>query len=695
MTRTVLAALPEAIALVLLAALPAFVNLASEQMFEEEKSLLLRAGAVLAIPGVVLAWRSHRDWFHRNIVVLSLVVFTAMLVVASLAGIEPRDAFLGAHLRRHGSVTAIALAVMFVAMCAGGGTRAAQERLLGAAVFGSIWPSLYLLLQRAGFDPVQWVEPTAGFMAGSTFGNHVLLGGYLAAVAPLTAVHAWRSRSMIAAAALPLQLAALAASGSRGAWLAMAAGALVFALVVARDRLPAHTNRVAVRTLAIVVVLLIVVPSLRPAALTRQLDPAVGSARVRVLIWNGVIDLVRESGGRLWIGHGPESLSILFPKYYVPEMGRLEGIDAMPDRAHNDTLDTLVGAGVVGVVLQLAFFVATIAGALRIGDYRVRAGLLAAAVAHLVEIQFGIATVTSRMVFLCVAAMAARGNVQDPARNRKQTTTTAWLLLAAVTGAVSPLISLLPSQVFATATSGAESDLLASLWRLSWATPLLYGACFGIALLVSRSIPPDPRAIAAPWLRIGGVAAGALAVIPLSITPSRADIMSQAAADLEYRQHWAEAAIAYREAGRLQPRETHYLAGLGRALIQDSVQLKAPARAEGLQAAGDALARAVALAPWDTIHARHLASLLRVEAWNAGDNEALRAGKLAQADRLYAEAVERSPGLTSLWIEWARVDIDRRQFAEAIDKLNQALALDDTRVEARELRDEVERLATP
>jgi tetratricopeptide (TPR) repeat protein len=686
-----LEALPEAIALVLLAALPAFVNLASERMFEEEKSLLLRAAAVLAIPGVWIAWRAHGARLQRRLVVVTFTAFVAMLVLASLIAVDPRESFLGAHLRRHGAVTMIALGVIFAAMCVSTGSRAGRERLLGAAAIGGVWPSLYLLLQRGGFDPVEWVAPTAGFVAGSTFGNHVFLGGYLAAVVPLTTIYAWQSQSTVGWLALPLQLAAVIASGSRGAVLALGAGLVVFAVVVASANLSRQSLGRVVKMLAFVAALLIAVPSLRPAVVTRQLDPAVGSARVRVLIWKGVIALMGESGAHRWTGYGPEGLHDLFPKYYSPEMGRLEGIDAMPDRAHNETLDTLVSAGVIGVISELGFFIATIVFALRVAHYRLRAGLAAAAVAHIVEIQFGIATVTSRLVFLCVAALVVGAETPEPGKVKAQRASGKWLFVAAVAGAFSPVISTLPSRVAAAATAGSESDLLNSLWRLSLATPILYGLLLVIALLLSRTIPRDPRANASPWLRACGFAAATAAAVPLSITPSRADIISQAAVDLEFREHWAEAGIAYREASRLQPRATHYLAGLGRSLIQEAVQLQPPARDERLRTAGDVLERARSLEPADTIHARHLASLRRVQAWSAGDDEAAKAARLAQADRLYADATERSPGLTSLWIEWARVDVDRRRFPEAIDKLTRALALDDARTEARELRDEVRR----
>ena len=53
-------------------------------------------------------------------------------------------------------------------------------------------------------------------------------------------------------------------------------------------------------------------------------------------------------------------------------------------------------------------------GALRVSDLRMRAGLTAAAVAHLVEIQFGITGVVSRLTFFCLAAIVTGAGDPEP-----------------------------------------------------------------------------------------------------------------------------------------------------------------------------------------------------------------------------------------------------------------------------------------
>lgn len=682
-----LQALPEAIALTLVAALPAFLNLLSERVFEEEKSLLLRAGAVMALPGVWVAWRREpRLWRHP--VGLCVAALTAMLLVAALAGVDPREALLGAHARSHGAVTALALAVLFAAMCLGTRTPAGRTRLLVAVLLGSVWPCLYLFVQRAGLDRVDWVGPAAVFMSGSTFGNRVMLGGYLAAVVPLTAAYAWRSRSVVALAVLLLEIAALAGAGSRGAILGFGSGLLAAAAVLSWSRLPRRTFVAACAAAGIIAGAAAFMP---PEVLRRQLDPAVGSARVRVLIWSGTADLMKDNPVRLAIGHGPDSLRGLFAPYYTPELGRLEGYDAMPDRAHNDTLDTLVSAGVPGVLLQLALFASVLIAALRVGDEPLRAALVAAAVGHIVEIQFGIPTVTSRLTFLAIGALAVGETMTLPERSPRQGAI-GLLVPAAGLGALSPLISRLPSRIGETAASGTVADLIASLSQQTLATPLLYAALLGAALLIARSLATGARSSGATWPLALGLVGGALAVVPLSVTPSRADIISQAAADLERGQKWYEASIAYGEARRLQPNEPHYLAGFGRVVIRDAVALPPAERDARLRSAGEAFERARALAPLDPIRTRHLASFLRVQAWSAGEDQARRMEPLARADRLYAEATARTPGVTPLWIEWARVDLDRGRTGDARQKLDRALALDDTLVESWLLRGDVHRL---
>jgi tetratricopeptide (TPR) repeat protein len=116
----------------------------------------------------------------------------------------------------------------------------------------------------------------------------------------------------------------------------------------------------------------------------RMLDPSnttgrEKSGRVRVLIWEGVIDLISPHSpltypdGRAdpfnWLrpvlGYGPESMYVAYNRFYPPELATVEARNASPDRSHNETFDTLVITGLVGLVAWQALYLTVIHFAFR------------------------------------------------------------------------------------------------------------------------------------------------------------------------------------------------------------------------------------------------------------------------------------------------------------------------------------------
>jgi O-antigen ligase len=661
-----LEALPFAVALTLLAALPSYFNLATDQVFEEEKSLLLRAGALMALPALITLWGRRRELV--NPIVLLFAGLLAALTVATVFAIVPHDALMGAHVRRHGLMLWAALAVLFAAMLPAVRSTASRDLAIRALVIGAVWPSIYLLLQRAGLDPIQWIAPSEGFKPGGTFGNHVLLGGYLALVIPLTAFEAWRSHRAWAVA-LVIEIAALVATASRGAALALAAALAVTALVWLWHFV---SRRAAMSTMtagAIALSLLVAVPALRPGVVARQLDPESGSARVRILIWRDTIDIVRHAGSRALFGHGPESLAAAFPTNYSPEIGYWEQIDAMPDRAHNETLDMLVWSGVIGAVLELLLFVAVFAGALRVDDVALRCALASAIVAHVIEIQFGIASVTTRLCFLAVAALvvASSNAVQEKPALRSSNW---WLIAAAVAGAASPWLSIVPSFINNPVTSGGEQQFIAYLRSQSAAVPLLYGAFLILALGIAHSRRRDSRSDGV-WWRTAMLAAGVWAAVVLCIAPSRADALTAAGRSYEQEQRWPEAAVAYGAASRAEPRVGEYQSNLGRASVQWALGSDQSMRDRLLEQGRAAFQQAVDLNGLDLEAQRRLAAYPRIRASLTQGAE--RQEWLQRADRAYSAVSAMAPTSPAVWVEWAWVDVDRGHIDEARRKLDRAL----------------------
>ena len=108
----------------------------------------------------------------------------------------------------------------------------------------------------------------------------------------------------------------------------------------------------------------------------RMLDPSQTggrekSNRVRVLIWEGVIDLISPHEAltfaddssdkfnllRPLIGYGPESMYVAYNRFYPPELATVEARNASPDRSHNETFDALVITGLAGFLIWQALYV--------------------------------------------------------------------------------------------------------------------------------------------------------------------------------------------------------------------------------------------------------------------------------------------------------------------------------------------------
>ena len=110
------------------------------------------------------------------------------------------------------------------------------------------------------------------------------------------------------------------------------------------------------------------VPSLQRLTTITELQS--GTGKVRGLIWQGTVDLIlphdpvsfpdgsvdRLNLIRPLVGYGPESMYVAYNAFYPPELGHYESRTASPDRSHNETLDSIVITGVLGLAAYLFTF---------------------------------------------------------------------------------------------------------------------------------------------------------------------------------------------------------------------------------------------------------------------------------------------------------------------------------------------------
>lgn len=399
------------------------------------------------------AARPRRSWLFYAPVILA-ALYAVVYVASTLTSVQPHFSLMGSYQRGQGTLFALSLIVIALLVATHLRTRDQVARLLGAVALGSLPITLYALMQRFKLDPLPWGGDATSRVT-SSMGNSIFLGGYLVMAIPLTlaglmalipaAWNALRSGEApsngvrflqvagyigLLLCGLPiliLQVLALALIASRGSFLALLATAVPTILLLIAVPLRktswrwipiGPTGLWTLGALAALIVVSFVPVSFATGPLSLTTDPAQApTGIVRQLIWEGSRKLIytrpapggqpdRWASLRPLLGYGPETMYLTYNQVYQPELGRYESRNASPDRAHNQLLDIGVNLGWAGTIafllLLAAFFasamanVATARGAV---EALVAIGVFGAGLAHFVEAQFSIPTVSTQLLF--------------------------------------------------------------------------------------------------------------------------------------------------------------------------------------------------------------------------------------------------------------------------------------------------------
>ncbi|MBI3964676.1 MAG: O-antigen ligase family protein, partial [Chloroflexi bacterium] len=358
------------------------------------------------------------------------------------------------------------------------------------------WRAVYLATGLVVLQLGILIQFTRASAPGSTvfWGVLQILGVFLLLALLSTELPRGRTLAALAAfgygAALALQGSALILSQSRGPTLGILAsfGVLLLVAVLIWGSRLVRFSALGVGFAGALVVVLLNIPGgpLEPlrqmpyvAPFARLSESGTGTGRVRLLIWNGSLELAKEHPTvpvvsdpfnwlRSLVGYGPETYHFVYHQVFQPELLAIENRTSAPDRAHNMFFDTLVVTGVLGLLTSLLIFHLFIALALEnLGFIPARSrrwyriffaatglvgligylawllirglptgtrqvapaaslGLLGAVVAHFVESQFGIGIVaTLTYVWLaCGAVVAVRLQALQPVAERVETVET-------------------------------------------------------------------------------------------------------------------------------------------------------------------------------------------------------------------------------------------------------------------------------
>lgn len=405
----------EAAWLVAVSIIPLFFNIYSSRIFEPDKIAILRSLAILTLAAWVvklideggIKWKSgnNNQSLFRYIISYPLVApVLGLIIVYTLSTIFSVTRYIslfGSYQRLQGTYTTFSYLIIFFSVIANLRKHEQVNRLITTVIFTSLPISLYGFLQHYKIDPIPW-GGNVSIRIASSMGNSIFVAAYMIMIFPLTIGRLAESfkailtdsdtsssglqtskqiiRATIYFIIAALQVIAIYWSGSRGPVLGLAGGYFMLLLLsIFRKERWLSFVAAGIAVVGVIIIGIFIITSGSFAALRKS--PAIGrfgnllnaesnSALVRQYIWEGAVKLtgiheplVFPNGStdklnfiRPLIGYGPESMYVAYNQFYQPELGQVEKRNASPDRSHNETWDSIVITGFIGLLVYLSVF---------------------------------------------------------------------------------------------------------------------------------------------------------------------------------------------------------------------------------------------------------------------------------------------------------------------------------------------------
>jgi tetratricopeptide (TPR) repeat protein len=415
---------------------PLFFNTFSNRVFEPDKLHLLRSialamavawGIQLLDTGLNLQKGGPGVWarLRATPLVLPTLLLVGSYLLSTALSVVPRISFFGSYVRMQGTLSFLSYVLIFAAVLTHLRSRAQVDRILHAIILVSLPISIYGIMQQAGLDPLPWGGDVRDRVAAN-MGNSIFVAAYLIMAVFLTLERLLDSLAALFSAEqgsvadalragaylfiLVVQFIAIVYTQSRGPWLGLAAGLYMFSmlgllllarLAAGRSRVPAilgwlgrnvraaWLGLIGLTLAGVVFLVLLNVPQGPLKGLCEKryvgrvctlFSTTSGTNAVRVLIWEGVVDMMLKPHSpiqtpdgqpdrlnviRPLVGYGPESMWVAYNRFYPPDLAHYESRNASPDRSHNETFDALVRGGFLQFGIQIFLYCSLFYYALR------------------------------------------------------------------------------------------------------------------------------------------------------------------------------------------------------------------------------------------------------------------------------------------------------------------------------------------
>jgi O-antigen ligase len=328
------------------------------------KSIFFFAVVILALPWYLLLVKRVPELRpSTSLISYGLFVYVCIMIAATIFSLDPDRSFWGYPERMTGLWPLTHYLALFFFLLSLFRTSRQWQTLLKFSILVSAAVSLAALVQRTapGLLPLEWAE-----RPGSLLGNPAFLSGYLLfniflAILFLIQSSHWRERTLWITI-LSLQIAAFVFAETRGAFIGLYLGLLLFCLlhVLFQER---RNVRLRYSLGVTLFVLLPVAVWLLSAHIEVEGVPVLSrfsnlelhgsTIEMRLIAWDIAWQAFKE---KPVLGWGPETYAYVFNTYYDPRILDLSPHETWFDRAHNAPLEQLSSTGTLGGLAYLLFY---------------------------------------------------------------------------------------------------------------------------------------------------------------------------------------------------------------------------------------------------------------------------------------------------------------------------------------------------
>lgn len=314
--------------------------------------------------GLIYFRKKYR--FDNSPIILSVLIFTLIVGLADLLGVNPHNSFWSNYERMEGYITILHLALFFLLIKSIFTTRRDWVNFFGIFVIVSIIISLFTIIEP------QVVEQAANYMheygsrQASTIGNPPFLAAYLLLSVFLSLILIQLTRhsfvKLICVISIIINTVVMYQTAARGAIIAAVVGVIIYILFLLFNKFKASDifrfRKVALFMLGILIISSIIY------GLYQNIDLIQDSKTVdRFMMMSSDDPSIKtrlESWEMAWngfkakplLGWGQENFIGVYTVNPISHEDKLIWID----RAHNIILDWLINAGILGLFSYLAIF---------------------------------------------------------------------------------------------------------------------------------------------------------------------------------------------------------------------------------------------------------------------------------------------------------------------------------------------------